>query len=158
MTASFNIMLASPSNPEPPVQGIKRKVVYVSIYEAVAIAVCSFGFAALSDRSLAHATMLSLIASAVAVSWNFLFTTLFEAWESRQAVRGRSLRRRIAHAVTFEAGLILMLVPLIAWWLDVSLLHALVMDLGLAAFFLFYTFVFNWSFDRIFGLPASAMP
>ena len=30
------------------------------------------------------------------------------------------------------------------------------MNLGLAAFFLVYTFVFSWSFDRIFGLPASA--
>ena len=33
---------------------------------------------------------------------------------------------------------------------------ALVMDLGLVVFFLVYTFVFNWAFDAIFGLPASA--
>ena len=25
-------------------------------------------------------------------------------------------------------------------------------------FFLVYTFVFNWAFDRVFGLPASAAP
>ena len=31
------------------------------------------------------------------------------------------------------------------------------MDLGLIVFFLCYTFVFNWVFDRLFGLPASAM-
>ena len=43
-----------------------------------------------------------------------------------------------------------------AWWLDVSLWDALVMDLGLVVFFLIYTFVFNWAFDAIFGLPASA--
>jgi uncharacterized membrane protein len=30
------------------------------------------------------------------------------------------------------------------------------MDLGLVVFFLVYTFVFNWAFDRAFGLPASA--
>ena len=30
------------------------------------------------------------------------------------------------------------------------------MDLGLVVFFLVYTFVFNWSFDAVFGLPASA--
>lgn len=137
-------------------QGIKRKVVYISIYEIIAITICSVGFAALSERSLGHAGVLSLIASAIAVSWNLLFTIVFEAWEARQTVRGRSFRRRLAHALGFEGGLILLLVPVIAWWLDVSLLHALVMDLGLAAFFLFYTFVFNWSFDRIFGLPLSA--
>ena len=137
-------------------QGIKRRVVYISIYEIIAITICSVGFAALSERSLGHAGVLSLIASAIAVSWNLLFTIVFEAWEARQTVRGRSFRRRLAHALGFEGGLILLLVPVIAWWLDVSLLHALVMDLGLAAFFLFYTFVFNWTFDRIFGLPLSA--
>jgi uncharacterized membrane protein len=36
------------------VQGIKRKVVYVSVFEAIAIEVCIIGFAALTDRSLGH--------------------------------------------------------------------------------------------------------
>ena len=39
--------------------------------------------------------------------------------------------------------------PAILW-------QALVMDLGLVVFFLCYTFVFNWAFDQVFGLPASA--
>jgi uncharacterized membrane protein len=30
------------------------------------------------------------------------------------------------------------------------------MDLGLVVFLLAYTFVFNWAFDRAFGLPTSA--
>ena len=55
-----------------------------------------------------------------------------------------------------EGGLVFMLVPLMAWWFEVSLWDALVMDIGLLLFFLVYTFVFNWSFDRIFGLPRSA--
>jgi hypothetical protein len=51
-----------------------------------------------------------------------------------------------------------MLVPFFAWWLEVSLWQAFVLDLGLLLFFLVYTFVFNWVFDRVFGLPASALP
>ena len=93
----------------------------------------------------------------IAVIWNLVFNALFERWESRQAVRGRSVRRRIAHAIGFEGGLIAFLVPMFAWGLGVSLWQALVMDLGLVVFFLVYTFVFNWAFDRVFGLPASAM-
>jgi len=53
---------------------------------------------------------------------------------------------------------VLWLVPLMAWWFGVSLWRALVMDLGLVMFFLAYTFVFNWAFDRLFGLPKSAQP
>lgn len=137
-------------------QGIKRKVVYVCLYEAIAIAICSASFFALSDKGLGHATALSIACSAVAVFWNLAFNALFERWESVQIVRGRSLARRVAHALGFEGGLIVLLVPLIAWWLEVSLIQSLLMDIGLSIFFLVYTFMFGWVFDRIFGLPASA--
>lgn len=137
-------------------QGIKRKLVYVTVFEAIAISVCTVGFAVLSGKSLAHAGALSVVTSAIAILWNFLFTNLFEAWEARQATGGRSIGRRVAHAVCFEAGLLLIIVPLTAAWLDITLTSALVLNIGLAGFFLVYTFAFNWSFDRLFGLPASA--
>ena len=138
-------------------QGIKRKVVYVSLYEAIAIVAASIGFSLMSGQELSHAGPLAVACSIVAVTWNMIFNSLFEFWESKQAVKGRSIARRIAHAIGFEGGLVVILVPLVAWWLDVSLWHALVMDLGLVVFFLVYTFVFNWVFDRMFGLPASAL-
>ena len=137
-------------------QGLKRRVVYVSLYEGIAIVVASLGLMLMSGASLAHSGVLSALSSAVAVCWNLAFNWLFERWESRQAVRGRSLARRIAHAIGFEGGLIAFLVPLFAWWLDVSLWQALAMDFWLVIFFLIYTFVFNWCFDAVFGLPASA--
>jgi len=138
-------------------QGIQRKVVYISLYEGIAIVAAAAGLALMSGQSLGHSGVLAVAASVVAVLWNLAFNTLFERWESRQAVRGRSLRRRIAHAIGFEGGLIAFLVPMFAWGLGVSLWEALVMDLGLVVFFLVYTFAFNWAFDRVFGLPASAM-
>ena len=108
------------------------------------------------SRSVGWPAAVSAASSAIAVAWNLVFNTLFERWEARQSVRGRSVARRVAHAVGFEGGLVLFLVPLFAWWFDVGLWQALVMDLGLLLFFLAYTFVFNWCFDRVFGLPASA--
>lgn len=137
-------------------QGIKRRVVYISLYEGLAIVAASLGLSVMSGEGLGHSGVLAVIASVIAVLWNLAFNALFERWESRQAVRGRSLRRRVAHAIGFEGGLIAFLVPVFAWFLGVSLWQALVMDLGLVVFFLVYTFVFNWAFDRIFGLPRSA--
>ena len=52
--------------------------------------------------------------------------------------------------------LVLFLVPLMAWWLDISLLEALIADLAILAFFFVYAIVFTWAFDRVFGLPESA--
>jgi uncharacterized membrane protein len=137
-------------------QGIRRKIVYVSLYELIAVLITSSGLAAGSGASLGRAGVVAVASSVIAVLWNLAYNSLFEAWEARQAVRGRSLGRRVAHALGFEAGFIFMLVPLFAWWLDIAWWHALVLDLGLAAFFLLYTFIFNWAFDAVFGLPLSA--
>jgi uncharacterized membrane protein len=139
-------------------QGVLRKVVYVGLYEAIAIVLASLGFMLLANAPALDAGGLSVVSSVVAVVWNLAFNHAFERWESRQPVRGRGLRRRIAHAVGFEGGLAALLVPVMAWWLKVGLWQALVMDLGLLLFFLAYTFVFNWVFDRVFGLPRSALP
>lgn len=138
-------------------QGPWRRVVFVTLYELIAIAVTTLGFMLFTDSGVAHASVISVVSSAIAVAWNLGFNALFERWESRQVKRGRSLARRAAHAFCFEGGLALILVPLFAWWFGVGLWQALVMDLGLVLFFLFYTFVFNWGFDHVFGLPASAL-
>lgn len=139
-------------------QGFKRKIVYVACFELIAIAITTTGFALLTGQAPAHASIAAVASSAIAVLWNLVYNTAFEWWEARQSRRGRGLLRRIAHAAGFEAGLVVMLVPLFAWWLDVSLWQAFVLDLGLIAFFLAYTFAFNLAFDRVFGLPASAQP
>ena len=138
-------------------QGMKRKFVYVSLYEGFAIVAATLGLAGMSGQGMQTAGVLAVAASVVAVVWNLVFNTLFERWEARQAVRGRSLARRVVHAVVFEGGLVVFLVPLMAWWFDTTLWQALWMDLGLVVFFVAYTFVFNWVFDRVFGLPAAAM-
>jgi len=44
-----------------------------------------------------------------------------------------------------------------SFWLDISPTAAFVANLGLLAFFLVYAIAFTWAFDRVFGLPASAM-
>lgn len=138
-------------------QGWKRRVVYVTLYEGIAITLTAAVLAGIGHAPM-HSLVASVGASVLAVTWNLVFNSIFEAWERRQPVKGRSVRRRIAHAVGFEGGLVLSIVPFFAWWLEVSLWEAFVMDLGFIAFFLVYTFVFAWCFDKVFGLPASAMP
>ncbi|MBC7993437.1 MAG: PACE efflux transporter [Rhizobacter sp.] len=137
-------------------QGAWRRVVYIGLYELIAIVMASAGLMLMSGKGVFDSGALAVATSVVAVAWNGLFNSLFERWEARQATPGRSLKRRIAHAVGFEGGLVVMLVPVIAWWLGVGLWQALVMDLSLVVFFLVYTFVFNWAFDAVFGLPLSA--
>jgi uncharacterized membrane protein len=137
-------------------QGLKRKVIYVSLFELIAVGLTSSILVFGAGQDAGHAGAAAVASSAIAVIWNFVFNALFEAWEARQTTRGRSWKRRAAHAIGFEGGLVLVLVPLFAWWLDISLWEALVLDIGLLTFFMAYTYIFSLAFDRVFGLPASA--
>lgn len=136
--------------------GWKRKFVYVALYEGLAIVCSSLGLAMISGKGVATASWVAVTASVIAIVWNVLFNTLFEKWESRQVSRERTVGRRILHAVGFEAGMVAFMLPVFSFALNVTLSHAFVMQAGLMAFFFVYTFVFNWGFDRAFGVPASA--
>ncbi len=95
------------------------------------------------------------VASAtVATIWNYLYNLGFD--QAMQRFTGgtqKSLAHRIAHAVLFEAGLVAVLMPLIAWYLGIGLLQAFLMDVSFSIFYLVYAFVFNWLYDRLFPLP-----
>lgn len=133
-----------------------RRVVQAVLYEAIAIAAVGPALGVLFSEPVGSTIGLALCMSTVALAWNYVFNGWFEKWESTQSVRGRSFVRRLAHGVGFEGGLLLMLVPIMAWWLNVTLLTAFVADLGILAFFFVYAVAFTWAFDRIFGLPESA--
>ncbi len=139
-------------------QGPLRKVVHATLFELLAVVLVGLGLSWLLGQDATETGALALVTSLIAMVWNIAFNTAFEAWERRQADRRRTVRRRVAHAIGFEGGMVAMTVPLIAWWLEMGWWEALLTDLGLMAFFLVYAFVFNWAFDQVFGLPASASP
>ena len=132
-------------------------MVQALLYELVGALFVSPVIAFAFDETMIYSGTLALLLSLVALSWNMLFNSLFEYWEARQKRRTRTLGRRLLHSLGFEGGLALMLVPLMAWWLDISWLQALLADLGLLLFFFFYAFAFQWVFDLVFGVPASAI-
>ncbi len=133
-----------------------RRVLQALLYEAIAIAVVGPALSVAFDKSPTSTLGLAVVLSSIALTWNYVFNWLFERWESRQSVRGRSFVRRLAHGAGFEGGLVIILLPVMSLWLDISPTAALVANLGLLAFFFFYAIAFTWCFDRVFGLPASA--
>lgn len=127
---------------------VVRRIIYVISYELIAILLTTVGLVVLGFGG-GSSGVVAVAASTVAVVWNFIWTTMFEAWEGRQESQTRTLPRRIVYAVGFEGGLIIWLLPVVAWMLQVSLLHAFSLEIGLLAFFLVYTFVFAWLFDKV---------
>jgi uncharacterized membrane protein len=132
-----------------------RRVLQAVLYEIFAIAfvgpVLSLAFSKPPTSTLG----LAFVLSSIALAWNYVFNTLFERWESHQSKQGRSLLRRLAHGIGFEGGLVVLLVPVMSLWLNISPLKAFIANLGLLAFFFIYAIAFTWAFDRLFGLPES---
>jgi len=135
-----------------------RRVLQAVLYETFAVAFVAPVLALVFGEPGWSAMALSLTMSGIALAWNYVFNGLFEQWERRQAVKGRSWQRRAVHGMGFEGGLALILVPVMAWWLDISWWAAFVADLGILLFFLVYTVAYTWIFDKVFGLPQSALP
>jgi uncharacterized membrane protein len=140
----------------PQLSPVRRRLVYALSFEGIGLVISTLGLMLFSGQQAATAAGASAGTMLIALAYNYVFNWGFESWERRQPVRGRSLRRRLVHGALFEAGLMVLMVPFLAWWMGVGLIEALLYDAGLLVFFAVYTLAFTWAFDRVFGLPASA--
>ncbi len=129
-------------------KSVKERFFHSLAFEVLAIAICAPLGAWLLGYSLAHIGLLTLMISLVAMTWNMVFNSLFDRAQQRMGFR-RTLVARGVHALMFEVGLLLVVVPLAAWWLGIGLWEAFVLDIGIALFFLPYTFLFNWTYDHV---------
>ena len=82
-------------------QGAKRRVVYVGLYEFVAIILSAILLKLMSDSDAVASLGLAVAASAAAIVWNLVFNGLFERWEASRHQQGRSLGVRVLHAIGF---------------------------------------------------------
>lgn len=105
-----------------------------------------------------HASEMGVIGVGSAVTatlWNYVYNLGFDRTMQRLAGHTRkSLPLRLAHAVLFEAGLLVILLPPIAWYLGIGLVQAFTMDIAIALFYVAYAFVFNLGYDWAFPLKS----
>lgn len=105
------------------------------------------------DKPIMRMGVVGIGSATIATVWNFVFNIGFD--HGMRRITGhtvKSLKTRLVHTVLFEAGLLAILLPPMAWYLDMGLLDALVLDLGIVAFYLVYNFTFNLAYDRIFPI------
>lgn len=98
--------------------------------------------------------VVGVVSATIATAWNYIYNLGFDhAMQRAKGTTQKTTMLRVVHAVLFEAGLLIVLMPFIAWYLDISFAHALVMDMSFALFYVVYAFVFNLCYDRLFPLP-----
>jgi len=126
-------------------------------FEVLALLIVTPMGAWLFDKPFQEIGVVTVVSASIATAWNYVYNLGFD--HAMQRVRGtvqKTVPIRVLHAVTFEVGLLFVLMPFIAWYLGVSLMEAFLIDVSFAVFYLIYAFVFNWVYDVVFPVPETA--
>lgn len=129
-------------------RSLKERIFHAVLFEVLGIIFATPLAMWLTGKSAGSMAALSAVISGMATLWNMIFNWAFDRFQRRIGFE-RTIVVRILHACSFELGLIIMVVPVVAWWIDSSLWHALVLDIGLVLFFLPYTFIYNLVYDKV---------
>jgi len=127
------------------------------LFEGIALATCTPLASWVLDRDMASIGSMAVFLSLSAMACNYLFNLAFDHMLRKlgRPVHHRPPRLRIFHAVLFETCFLVITIPVVSWWLDMTLWDAFMADLGFALFFLVYAYIFNWTYDRVFPMPGS---
>lgn len=131
-------------------KSITERVFQAVGFELLAIVICTPLLAWVMDKPMLDMGVVTMAIAVLALAWNVLFNGMFDRLLTRLAIV-RTAWVRVVHALLFEGGLVALGVPLIAWWLDISLWQAFVLDIGVLLFFLPYTYVYHWGYDVLRG-------
>lgn len=132
---------------------------YTFLFEFFLILILAPIGAIVFDRHLFDIGVLSLVLSLKAMVLNLIYNWLFDLLDVRagRIPTQRSFSGRIAHAVGFEVGLVLTSLPIVMWWLGLTLLQAFLMDLVVTCLIVVYTFLFTWSYDLLYPVKQYAI-
>lgn len=131
-----------------PAKSIKERAFHASLFELIGVVLFAPGLAWVLGQSLGKMGAMTVMISTVAMLWNMVFNAGFDRLRRRIGF-AMSLKVRALHAISFETGLIIAVVPLAAWWLSISLWQAFLLDIGLLLLFLPYTLVFNMAYYKV---------
>jgi uncharacterized membrane protein len=141
----------SPNKPATSVaapKSVKERALHALLFELIGVLMFAPGLAWVLDQSIGKMGAMTVMISTVAMLWNMVFNAGFDRLRARLGF-AMSLKARALHAISFEVGLVFMVVPMVAWWLSVSLLEAFLLDIGLLLLFLPYTMLFNMAYDHV---------
>ncbi|WP_431621720.1 PACE efflux transporter [Enterobacter asburiae] len=129
-------------------KSVKERVFHAVIFEVTANVIIALSLAWLMNVSVLQSGSLSVISALTATVWNFIFNKLFDSLQKKHQFQRTFLVRAI-HAVGFETGLIISLIPVAMVMLNLTVAEAFFVEIGLVLFFLPYTMLFNWLYDYL---------
>ncbi|MCP4875361.1 MAG: PACE efflux transporter [Gammaproteobacteria bacterium] len=136
----------------------KDRLRYTCLFELFLIVILAPISALVLQEQIVDVGVLAVLLSLKAMLFNLVYNWFFDHFDARagRIPTDRTFFRRILHAVGFEISLLITSLPIVVWWLGLSILQALLMDIVVTSFVVLYTLVFTWGYDRLF--PVVQMP
>lgn len=129
-------------------RSVKERIFHACTFEFFAIILTILIGVFLLDKPMSSMGILSILISMTALLLNIVFNWIFDRYFP--FVNGdRPVKIRMLHALGFEGALVIFTVPMIALILKVTLIEAFMIEIGFLIFFLFYTYAYNWAYDKI---------
>ena len=139
----------------------KDRLRYTIAFEAGLAAILVPAGAAFFEKGIAEIGLLGVVLSLKAVLIGLLYNWLFDRLDARmgRVSSDRSTLGRALHAIGFELSLVTTSLPIYLWWLNLTLLEAVMMDAVVTTFVVVYTYIFTLAYDRLFPVSrAMACP
>ena len=105
-----------------------ERLFHATLFEATVVLLSVFALYFFTEESVSVLFCSMVLVSLTAMLWNMIFRAL--------------------HTISFEVGLLIFTVPIIAYFLKVDWVTAFMMDFSLTVMITIYTFIFNWVYDH----------
>ncbi|KDL89529.1 hypothetical protein AE02_05265 [Klebsiella variicola] len=129
-------------------KSFRERFFHAVLFEVLANVLITFSVAHFLRVTLTQSAALSVTSAVTATVWNYLFNYVFDRVQKKYQFQ-RTLWVRALHAVIFEAGLIIILIPVCMYFLYLPFQQAIYVETGLVLFFLPYTLLFNLIYDYL---------
>lgn len=125
-----------------------ERIFHAVLFEVLAVSLSILGLAIFTSHDITALSGTMIVIATIAMIWNFIFNWIFDKFFTGEK-KERTLSFRIFHVVLFEIGLLVVTIPVMAYLLNVGLLEAFMMDIGVTIFITIYAFTFNLVYDNV---------
>jgi uncharacterized membrane protein len=130
----------------------RERVAQTLWFEGIGLLLVAPLYAWVTDSRTAESFAMVALVSVAVMIWAAFYNTLFDVAERRATGRVASDRPpglRTLHAVGLEISSVVVTTPVIWAMTDLGWWGALLTDLGLAAAYTVYGYLFHWGYDRL---------
>ena len=135
-------------------RSLKDRIRYTVIFETILLTMIVPAGMIFYGRGIWDIGLLGVVLVMKAMILNIIYNWIFDRIEARtgRVASNRPHKWRVVHAIGFEVTLAITSIPIYTWWLNITVLEAILIDLVVTTFIVGYTYVYTLVYDFVFPI------